>query len=63
MSYGFEDRTDNTYLPNTPEGWRNFRWQLTSYTVKAVVVWAYYVNLEIEHRRNVKRQLEKAKDV
>lgn len=63
MPYGFEDRTDNTYLPNTPEEWQNFRWHLTSFNARAAAMWSYYINKEKEHRINMKRQVEEAKDV
>ena len=62
MSRGFEDKTDNTYLPNTSKGWEVFRWQQHCHSGRALLVWTYYVNKEKEYRKNKKLELGDARD-
>ena len=60
--HNYEARTDNLYLPNTPEGWAAFRWYLQSYGGKAIVAWFYHQNQETEYRKNAKQSDQCNKD-
>ena len=57
MTRGLEDRTDNTYLPNTPEGWASFRWHLQFAGGVVLVLATHYMNMERHHRKNKQREL------
>jgi hypothetical protein len=63
MTRGLEDRTDNTYLPNTPKGWASFRWHLNFYGGHVLVLATHYMNMERHSRKDKQKELEEGKDV
>lgn len=50
MFYDFYNRTDNTYLPNSKQGWVDFHWQLHMLGGKAIIAAWFIAAWEIEHR-------------